>query len=88
MSRPYALELAERFFDEGRLQAALARRVAMPTESQAPERAAMLHAYLADEIAPALQAMGFACTRLPNPVEGAPPFLIAHRAEPGRRAHA
>ena len=59
----------------------LRRRVAIPTESQEPERAGELGRYLEDEIAPALAQMGFVTRLVPNPVEGGGPFLIGERIE-------
>ena len=40
MSRAGAIARAERYFDSGAFKADLARRVAIPSESQNPERAA------------------------------------------------
>jgi acetylornithine deacetylase/succinyl-diaminopimelate desuccinylase-like protein len=67
--------------DAGALRQALARRVAFRTESQNPERAPELRAYLADEIAPTLARLGFACALWDNPVAGKPPLLFAERIE-------
>jgi hypothetical protein len=61
MSRAGAIARAERYFDSGALKADLARRVAIPSESQNPERAAELRHYIEAEMRPALEAMGFAC---------------------------
>ncbi len=83
MSRENALALAATFFDDGRFQAALARRVACPTESQNPARAPALIDYLHTQIGPDLAALGFACRLLDNPVSGGSPFLLAERHEPG-----
>jgi acetylornithine deacetylase/succinyl-diaminopimelate desuccinylase-like protein len=66
------------------LRRALARRVALRTESQDPARAPDLRAYLTDEIGPSLTALGFAWTIWDNPVEGRPPFLFAERLEDAR----
>src|SRR5436305_9956083 len=82
MSRAAAIAAAEAYFDEGRFAADLARRVAIPTESQVEERAPMLRAYLADEIAPSLGRLGFASEVVNNPVRGGP-MLIAERREEG-----
>lgn len=68
-------------FDAGTFRSTLARRVAYRTESQNPERADELRRYLADEIAPSLQALGFATRLHDNPVTGAPPLLSAQRIE-------
>ncbi|MGW8270325.1 MAG: M20 family metallopeptidase [Burkholderiales bacterium] len=81
MSRGDAIARAERYFDEGNYLADLARRVAIPTESQNPERRGALEAYLESEMRPSLERMGFACERLENPVPGAGPFLYAERSE-------
>ena len=80
MTRRAAIAHAEQYFDSRAFHADLARRVAIATESQNPDRGAELTAYLADELTPALTAMGFACTVYPSPV-GKSPFLIASRIE-------
>lgn len=81
-ARRAAIAAAERHFDSGEFSTVLARRVAMPTESQNPERTAELHAYLAQEMVPQLERMGFACEIAPNPDRPeAGPFLIAARIE-------
>ncbi|HVH75397.1 MAG TPA: M20 family metallopeptidase [Stellaceae bacterium] len=82
MSRDAAIAGAEAYFDDWRFAADLARRVAIPTESQVPARAPVLAAYLADEIAPSLAALGFSARILANPT-GAGPFLLAERHEAG-----
>ena len=56
MTRAAAIAAAERYFDKGGFVADLARRVAIPTESQVEERLPVLHGYLADEIAPSHRA--------------------------------
>ena len=81
MSRAQAILAAERYFDEGRFFEDLARRVAIPTESQNPARRAELERYLESEIAESLERMGFACRIEPNPAGGYGPFLIAERIE-------
>lgn len=67
--------------DLAALQRTLARRVAIPTESQNRERAPELRRYLDAELIPELRAMGFACEVWDNPVAGAPPMLFAERIE-------
>jgi acetylornithine deacetylase/succinyl-diaminopimelate desuccinylase-like protein len=67
--------------DLAALREAIARRIAIPTESQDPQRGPELRRYLTDEIAPTLQRMGFAARLWDNPVDGAPPFLFAERIE-------
>ena len=51
------------------------------TESENPERAAELRAYLSDEIAPSLAALGVQCQVFDNPRAGAQPLLIGRRVE-------
>ena len=72
---------AEAHFDSGKFFGDLARRVACPTESQNPQRAPQLQSYLADELQPALQALGFEVALHDNPEPGAPPLLTASRHE-------
>ena len=81
MSEAAAVAHAEALFDSGAFFDTLAARVACRTESQNAERAAELAAYLRGQIAPALVALGFTSQIHPNPVPGAPPFLIAERLE-------
>jgi acetylornithine deacetylase/succinyl-diaminopimelate desuccinylase-like protein len=76
-----AVTLAEQAFDSGDFQRTLARRIAFRTESQNPERAGDLLAYLRDEIAPSLQALGFATALHDNPLPGGQPLLTAERIE-------
>jgi acetylornithine deacetylase/succinyl-diaminopimelate desuccinylase-like protein len=81
MTRATAIAAAERYFDGGGFIADLARRVAIPTESQVEARQPVLGAYLADEIAPSLARLGFTSEIVDNPVRGGP-VLIAERREP------
>ena len=81
MSRAQAILAAERYFDDGRFFEDLARRVAIPTESQNPASRAELERYLETEIAESLERMGFACRIVPNPAGEYGPFLIAERLE-------
>ena len=60
MTRAAAIARAHSYFDSGTFRADLARRVAIPTESQNPERAPDLARYLESEIQPALEKLGFA----------------------------
>ena len=80
-TRAEALAAAAHEFDSGAFQRTLARRIAAPTESQNPERAAALHAYLSDEIAPALSALGVRSQVFDNPLPGKQPFLIGRHTE-------
>ena len=70
-SRGSALEAVLAHFDRGDFTRDLARRVAHRTESQDPASGPALQAYLADEIGPALAALGFDFNVHPNPQ---PPF--------------
>jgi acetylornithine deacetylase/succinyl-diaminopimelate desuccinylase-like protein len=80
-TRDAALAAAALAFDSGAFARDLARRVAMPTESENPQRAAVLRDYLVDEIAPALAVFGIDSALYDNPVAGAPPLLIGERIE-------
>lgn len=80
MSREKAIAEASRYFDEGGFAADLARRVAIPTESQNPERRGELRAYLEREMRPTLEALGCRCELIENPL-GSGPFLYAERIE-------
>jgi len=73
--------MAAAYFDQGHLLRDLGRRVAYQSESDRGEAVPELAAYLKDEMAPYLKYMGFSCRILPNPVEGAGPFLVARRIE-------
>ncbi len=80
MTRSAAITRAGEQFDSGDFRATLARRIAVPTESQNPDRGAVLAAYLSDEMQPAFEAMGFECRTLTHPRAKAP-FLFAQRIE-------
>ncbi len=58
MTREAAIAAVEAYFDDGGFAADLARRVAIPTESQVEGRGAVLQSYLEDEIAPTLAKLG------------------------------
>lgn len=81
MSRNNAIASAEAYFDDGSFLTDLSRRVAIRTESQEPEQTPELFRYLSEEMTPYLEAMGFICEVLENPVEGGGPFLIGERIE-------
>ncbi len=81
MSRIESIRAVERHFDDGGFFTDLARRVAFKTESQNPARQHDLVAYLENEMRPSLEKLGFACTALPNPVEGGGPLLFAELIE-------
>ena len=80
MTRPASVARAHAYFDSKTFHADLARRVAIPTESQNPDRAAALNEYLTAELTPSLGALGFVCRVFENPKKGGP-FLIATRIE-------
>ena len=83
MSRQQAIEQTLARFDDGRFQQTLARRIAFRTESQDAASGPILRSYLDDEIAPQLEALGFTCRVVDNPIAGKSPFLLAERIEPG-----
>src|SRR5437868_15306410 len=84
MTRTQAIANAAEYFDRGGFKADLARRVAIPSESQNPDARAELQRYVRDEMIPALEALGFQ-TRVIE-LAGAPgPFLYAERNEGGGR---
>jgi acetylornithine deacetylase/succinyl-diaminopimelate desuccinylase-like protein len=80
MSRAKSISHAVEALATGAFESALARLVAIPTESQNPARAAILAGYLNGEVRPRLEELGFVCRLLSNPVDG-PPFLFAERIE-------
>ncbi len=85
MTRENAIAAAERHFDDGTFKKDLARRVAFKTESQNPERAADLAAYLETEMRPAFEDLGFSVRMLAHP-RAKGPFLLATRIEdPARK---
>src|SRR5262245_65129151 len=79
MSRAAAIARAHSYFDSGDFLVDLRRRVAIPSTSQEPERAAALRRYLDDEMVPSLAPLGFRSRVLDNP--SGPPFLVAERIE-------
>src|SRR3954470_963005 len=78
MTRAAAIARAQAYFDSGAFKDDLSRRVAIPTESQNPERAADLARYLASEMVPALEKLGFK-TRTLTQARAKGPFLFAER---------
>jgi len=79
--RAAALAAAAAHLDSGAFEADLARRVAIRSASQAADAGPALQAYLADEMLPALAALGLSSQIHANPVPGAGPLLIARRVE-------
>src|SRR4051812_47632449 len=84
MSREAAITRATEYFDSGVFKTDLARRVAIPTESQNPNRAPDLARYAETEIKPALEALGFKC-RILTQEKARGPFLFAERMEDDER---
>jgi acetylornithine deacetylase/succinyl-diaminopimelate desuccinylase-like protein len=85
MSRDAAIAAGCKYFDSGGFAADLARRVAIPTESQNPERAKELGAYLETEMSESLAKMGMTSRVFPNPLGKGGPFLIAELIEDPKR---
>jgi acetylornithine deacetylase/succinyl-diaminopimelate desuccinylase-like protein len=82
MTREAALARALAWYDDpGGYFAELAARVAVPTESQRPERLPELYRYLREIMAPSFEAQGYACRIYDNPFEGCGPVLLAVRGE-------
>ena len=79
--RDAAIAGAEDYFQSGRFQAELAGLVARPTESQDPRGEPHLRAYLTQDMAPILHAMGFETQIFDNPEPSAGPLLVAQRIE-------
>ena len=82
MTRSAAIARAEAYFDSDAFRNDLARRVAMPTESQNPDRGPVLAQYLETEIKPVFEALGFTCRQFSK---GKWPFLFAERIEDASR---
>ena len=81
MTRQAALDGAAAHLDGGAFWADLARRVAIRTASQESDSGPALRAYLSDEMAPSLSALGFDAAVHANPEPAYGPFLIATRHE-------
>ena len=81
MSRDGAIARVRAVLDQGDFLETLRRRVAIPTESQEPDRLSDLHRYLEDEIAPSLARSGYTSKITKNTVPGGGPFLVAERIE-------
>ena len=81
MNRDLAIAAAARLFDDGRFMADLARRVAIPTESQEERGKPHMRRYLDDEIGPTLTQMGYRTRIIDNPEPEFGPFLVAERIE-------
>ncbi|MBL4906798.1 MAG: M20 family metallopeptidase [Sneathiella sp.] len=81
MSRKDAITAIENYFDGGGFFEDLARRIAIPSTSQEPDKRPALYAYLHDEIGPCLKKMGYQVTIHDNPNPKGGPFLIGDRHE-------
>ena len=81
MTRDAAVERALEYFDDGRYMDDLARRVAIPTESQKPERLPDLYRYLMVERQTGFEAVGYSCRIYDNPLKGQGPVLLTTRHE-------
>src|ERR1700675_737806 len=80
MSRDLAIARAAEYFDTGAFKTDLARRVAIPTESQNPDRAGELARYVEAEMKPALEALGMRCEVL-RQGKSRGPFILGERIE-------
>lgn len=80
-SRTAAIDHVTRHFDDGDFFADLARRIAIPTSSQEPERRPALMDYLRQEMAPCLKRLGYTLAIHDNPVMAGVPLLLAQRIE-------
>jgi acetylornithine deacetylase/succinyl-diaminopimelate desuccinylase-like protein len=81
VSRAGALARAGAHVDDGDFVRDLARRVAVRSASQEADSGPALRAYLADEIGPALAALGFDVALHDNPDPPGGPLLVASRHE-------
>ncbi len=80
-TRAQAVTAAQSLWDDGSYLRDLAALVAVPTESQMPQRAAELHRYCAAVLGPMAERLGFATVVLDNPEPGRGPALLATRFE-------
>ena len=80
-TREGAIARIEAAYDSGEFIAMLAERVAIPTESQEPDRLPDLYRYLRENIRVYLEPLGYDCEIFNNPVHGGGPFLVASRIE-------
>ncbi|MBM9595438.1 M20/M25/M40 family metallo-hydrolase [Roseitranquillus sediminis] len=78
-SRSEACARAEASIEDGTFLEDLARRVAIPTESQILSRRPELYRYVTDEIGPSFDRMGYTWRVFDNPVDERGPVLLAER---------
>ncbi|RTZ91834.1 MAG: M20 peptidase family dipeptidase [Deltaproteobacteria bacterium] len=83
MTQKNVTRCAEETFESGTFFNELARRVAIPTESQNPERSSEIHRFLMEEMTPYLRSLGFECHVFENTVMPRLPFLLGKRIENG-----
>lgn len=83
MSREQAIEKVLACYDdeEQGYYPRLAELIAVPTESQNPDRVPDLYRYLEEQMVPRFKALGFETRIYDNPHEGGGPFLLATRIE-------
>jgi acetylornithine deacetylase/succinyl-diaminopimelate desuccinylase-like protein len=81
LTRELAIEHVTAHLESGAFLTDLERRVALRTDSQEPDSAPRLRAYLESEMASALAPLGFESKVFDNPVASAGPLLIATRHE-------
>ncbi len=80
-TREGAIARAYGIFDQGRYLEHLRRLVAVPTESQMPDRLPDLRRYCAEVLPGIVQGMGFNIQVLENPKQGRGPVMLATRIE-------
>ena len=81
MTREGAINQATAHFDSGAFFQDLARRVSIRSTAQVPELRPELHRYLAEEMTPTLEGLGFTVAIYPNPDARGGPLLMAERLE-------
>ncbi|WP_375412125.1 M20 family metallopeptidase [uncultured Bradyrhizobium sp.] len=80
MSRDEAIDRAGQYFHSGGFLAELDRRIAYRTESQNPDRADAMRAYLEHELQQAFSELGFSARLIESP-SGKSPYLLAEYRE-------
>ena len=81
MTREGAINQATAHFDSGAFFQDLARRVSIRSTAQVPELRPELHRYLAEEMTPTLEGLGFTVAIYANPDARGGPLLVAERLE-------
>ena len=80
-TREGAIARAQGLYDDGTYLAHLRRLVAVPTESQMPDRLPDLRRYCAEALPGVMEGMGFETRLLENPNAGRGPVMLASRIE-------